>query len=172
MLVTVIDNQKKPKNNWFANILMLIIGIFLTINSASLMTTLFIVLGIITICFGIFELVLYIKNKENESSTTLVSATTSSIIGILIIIFAPFFSSIINIFTGLFLLINALMKFNQGILVFPVDKPLFIYNVIWAVIFAILGFYTVFNQNVILIFIGVVLIISSLISILDSIRQK
>ncbi len=162
MKVTIIK-EKEKETNIISNILMLILGIILTLNANKLITTIFLIIGIIITCLGIISLTKYFKDKDNN--ILLISSISLTAIGLLTTLLASILTNAIQIISGIWLLIIGLNK-----LFIYIQTKINIQNLIISIILIILGIYTIFFKNAILIIIGIILIITSIYNILIELK--
>ena len=169
MKVTVVK-QKDDKNlNIFSSIIMLILGIILTFNANQLVTTIFIILGVIVVGFGIIRLLTYFKEKSQlkiENNEALVSGILGIAIGLLTILLASILSNAIQIISGIWLLLVGLNK-----LIIYLQLKTNIVDLLISIVLILLGIYTVLFENAILILIGIVLIITAIYDIINSLKK-
>ena len=111
MKVTVVKKQEDKNLNLISSIIMLVLGIILTLNANQLITTIFIILGVIVTAFGIIRLGTYFKDKKQfnlDNNETLVSGILGIAIGLLTILLASILSNAIQIISGIWLLLVGL----------------------------------------------------------------
>ena len=105
-----------------------------------------------------------------DDNNALMAGISSITIGLLIIILAGVLEIGLRYILGLILIIHAINKLNLALLAQNSNKNRFISNLITSIIFLIIGLYTIFFANAALIFIGIVLIISSLLDLLSLLK--
>ena len=111
MKVTVINNKKDQEIFPIGSLLLLVLGIFLTFNAEGVLSSIFIVLGILITLYGIFKFIRYyqIKNQFHMDDTrVMMSGVSSIIIGILTILLASFLTNAIQIINGILLIFSGL----------------------------------------------------------------
>lgn len=170
MKVTVINNNKNDSAFPISSILLLILGIFLTFNSEGVLSSIFIFLGILASLYGIFKFISYyqIKNQFHmEDSRVMMSGISSIVIGILTILLASFLTNAIQIITGIWLIFSGLTKLGNASF-YKVNHPkLYISELIIAILFMILGVYSIFAKNAVLMVLGIILIIYAIIDLVN-----
>ncbi len=170
MKVTVVKKQEDKNLNLISSIIMLVLGIILTLNANQLITTIFIILGVIVTAFGIIRLGTYFKDKKQfnlDNNETLVSGILGIAIGLLTILLASILSNAIQIISGIWLLLVGLNK-----LIIYLQFKTNLVDLVLAIVLILLGIYTILFANAILIIIGIVLIITSIYDIINSLKNK
>ena len=170
MKVTIINNKKAQEIFPIGSLLLLVLGIFLTFNAEGVLSSIFIVLGILITLYGIFKFIRYyqIKNQFHMDDTrVMMSGVSSIIIGILTILLASFLTNAIQIITGIWLIFSGLSKLGNASFYKNNHPKLYITEIIVAVIFILLGIYSIFAENVVLVVLGVILILYSLIDLVN-----
>lgn len=174
MKVTVL--QEEPKKNALMNsIFLLLLGIILTFNSKDLIVFIFNILGLFIILCGGYKLYRYLslKTKKGLSHQELFnSAITSIIVGLLVILLANFLTNAIQVVTGIWLIFISLEKMQNAIVYKGFNKTQYITQIISGIIIFILGLYTIFTDNVLFIFLGIVLIIYAVSELITLLFQK
>ncbi len=170
MKVTIVNNKNSESSFPIGSLLLFILGIFLTFNSEGVLSSIFIFLGILASLYGIFKFIRYyqIKNQFHmEDSRVMMSGISSIVIGILTILLASFLTNAIQIITGIWLIFSGLTKLGNASF-YKVNHPkLYISELIIAILFILLGIYSIFAKNVVLVVLGVVLIIYSIIDLVN-----
>ena len=162
MKVTIVNKKKKKNITIFPTIVMLFLGIILTFNSKGLLTGIFTFLGVLVLIYGIFKLIRFYQLKNQfkvEEQTFLVSGITSICTGLLVILLSNFITNAISIITGVWLIALGCSKINDALCYKTSYKNRYIISIISAFILFLLGLYTILADNVILVFIGIILII-------------
>lgn len=170
MKVTIINNKNNNSSFPIGSLLLFILGIFLTFNSEGFLSSIFIFLGILITLYGIFKFIRYyqIKNQFHMDDTRIMMSGISSIvIGILTILLASFLTNAIQIITGIWLIFSGLTKLGNVSLYKANHPKLYISELIIAVLFILLGIYSIFAENVVLIVLGIILIIYAIIDFVN-----
>jgi len=168
----IIPNQTK-NTKVIASLITLVLGIILVTNSNQIVTITFQIIGGFIILFGIHHFLKYFKIKKQfkmDDNNALMAGISSITIGLLIIILAGVLEIGLRYILGLILIVHAFNKLNLPLLAQNSNKNRFISNLITSIIFLIIGLYTIFFANAALIFIGIVLIISSLLDLLSLLK--
>ena len=174
MKVTVIKDEPQ-KNNIISSIFLLILGIILTFNSKSLIVFIFNICGLLIFLYGIYKMYHYyaLKKKSNIiHSELLKSAITSMIVGILVIILSNFLTNAIQVVTGIWLIFIGLEKLQNATIYKCFSEKKYLCEIISSIIIILLAFYTIFTDNVLFIFLGIVLIIYAVSELISLLLQK
>ena len=135
-------------------------------NAKEVVTTIFMVVGVLVALYGVFKLFSYFKIKQQfnfDNNYDLVNGILSTTMGLLTILLASILSNAIQIITGIWLLILGVtkLKYNK-------DKV----DMILGVIYIALGIYTILFENAVLIFLGVVLIVTAIYDLFINIKAN
>lgn len=173
MKVTIINQKKKYKQrSLIYSIILLVLGIFLTFNSSGVLNTIFNIMGILVILFGIYRFFTYYRLKSQlkiDDPSILMSAIMSILFGVLIILLSNILTTTIQIVTGIWLLFVGISRLSEADITNIKDKRNLI-AVIGAAIIILLGLYTIFSENVLFVALGIILIIYSILDIINYIR--
>ena len=173
MKVTIVNQKKKNKQrSLIYSIILLVLGIFLTFNSSGVLNTIFNIMGILVILFGIYLFFVYYRLKSQlkvDDSSILMSAIMSILFGVLIILLSNILTTTIQIVTGIWLLFVGISRLSEADITNIKDKRNLI-AVIGAAIIILLGLYTIFSENVLFVALGIILIIYSILDIINYIR--
>ena len=171
--VTIVNQKKKNKQrSLIYSIILLVLGIFLTFNSSGVLNTIFNIMGILVILFGIYRFFVYYRLKSQlkvDDSSILMSAIMSILYGVLIILLSNILTTTIQIVTGIWLLFVGISRLSEADITNIKDKRNLI-AVIGAAIIILLGLYTIFSENVLFVALGIILIIYSILDIINYIR--
>lgn len=171
--VTIVNQKKKNKQrSLIYSIILLVLGIFLTFNSSGVLNTIFNIMGILVILFGIYRFFVYYRLKSQlkvDDSSILMSAIMSILFGVLIILLSNVLTTTIQIITGIWLLFIGISRLSEADITNIKDKRNLI-AVIGAAIIILLGLYTIFSENVLFVALGIFLIIYSILDIINYIR--
>ena len=173
MKVTIVNQKKKNKQrSLIYSIILLVLGIFLTFNSSGVLNTIFNIMGILVILFGIYRFFTYYRLKSQlkiDDPSILMSAIMSILFGVLIILLSNILTTTIQIVTGIWLLFVGISRLSEADITNIKDKRNLI-AVIGAAIIILLGLYTIFSENVLFVALGIILIIYSIMDIINYIR--
>lgn len=173
--VTVVNHSKKyRKRSLVYSIILLVLGIFLTFNSSGVLNTIFNILGILVVLFGIYRFFTYYRLKSQlkiDDSGILMSAVMSVVFGVLIILLSNILTSTIQIITGIWLLFVGINRLGETDLTNLKERNNLIL-MIGSVIIILLGLYTIFSENVVFVVLGIILIIYSVLDIINYFRYR
>lgn len=165
--MTLKKIEYRYSNNIIMDICLLILGLLLVSNSNNLLTTIFNIIGLLLIFYGIYLLIKYSKMKQmNIEDLTIRNQMIFYITsGILTIILSNFLVNMINILTGLFLLFIGISRLVNN--KFP-DKV----NSIGTIIIILMGIYSILVENAALVLIGLLLICYVILDIVNYFNNK
>jgi len=170
-LKTEIIKPKKEKkdNNLVTPIIYLILGIILAFRSNEAIQLLFYVIGILVIVYGVKSLIDYYKNKNMAQfkNVNLTIAIVSIILGVLLIILSETLEISIRYILGFFLIYMGISRLLTSIS-FNNYKN---WSTISNILLILLGLYSIFISNAILVFVGWILIINAVILFIDYWRK-
>lgn len=176
MKVTVVDkNYKGQDSSLVYSIILLVLGIFLTLNANGVLNIVFDILGSLVMIYGVYKLLMALKLKKDFKTTnnSLISSSIMSMIfGLLIIILSQVLINAINVVTGIWLIFMGISKLNVALSIGSIKKKDFIVSLISSILIIGLGLYTIMSQNVVLTIIGILLIIYSVIDIINYIVRN
>lgn len=173
--VEIIKPNEDPKKSKFKSksiltpIIYLILGILLAFKSNEAVKIVFYILGILVIIYGIKSLVTYFKFKEQTplKNINLTIAITSLIIGALLILLSNALEISIRYIIGFFLIYMGVSRFLTQFSLGTIKS----FSSISNLVLIILGIYSIFFSNVVLVIIGWVLIVDAIFLIWDYIRK-
>ncbi len=176
MKVTVVDkNYKGQDSSLVYSIILLILGIFLTLNANGVLNIVFDILGSLVMIYGVYKLVMALKLKKDFkaiNNSLMSSSIMSLIFGLLIIILSQVLINAINVVTGIWLIFTGISKLNVALSIGSIKEKDFIVSLISSILIIGLGLYTIMSQNVVLTIIGILLIIYSVIDIINYIVRN
>lgn len=176
MKVTVVDkNYKGQDSSLVYSIILLILGIFLTLNANGVLNIVFDILGSLVMIYGVYKLVMALKLKKDfkTANNSLMSSSIMSLIfGLLIIVLSQVLTNAINVVTGIWLIFMGISKLNVVLSIRTIKEKDFIVSLISSILLIGLGLYTIMSQNVVLTIIGILLIIYSVIDIINYIVRN
>lgn len=160
---TEVIKPKKEKNdskNLLTPIIYLILGIILAFKSNEAIKLLFYIIGILVILYGIKSFIVYYQNKDyvQYKNINLSVAFVSIIIGILLIALSGVLEISIRYILGFFLIFMGISRFLTQ-LSFGDYKN---FGTLSNLVLIILGIYSIFFSNAVLVIIGWILIINAL----------
>ncbi|MCM1053237.1 MAG: DUF308 domain-containing protein [Ruminococcus sp.] len=167
----------KPKKNTGNNksvvtaVMYLILGIILAFFSNQAVQLLFYIIGILVIVYGVKAFIEYYQNKDlvQVKGLNLGVAITSIIIGILLIVLSNAIEVSIRYILGFFLVYmgvsRLLTQFGFGEF-----KKTALVTTISNIALIILGIYSIFFSNAVLVIIGWLLIVNAILLFIDAFR--
>ena len=157
--------EKKESKNLLNPIIYLVLGLLLMFRSNQVVELLFYVLGIIVIIYGIKSFVLYYQNKEivQYKNINLTIAVVSIIIGVLLIVLSGVLETSIRYVLGFFFIFMGVSRLLTSIS-FNNYKN---FSTVSNIILIVLGIYSIFFSNAVLVIIGVILVIYAIILFID-----
>ena len=165
MRVTIVKPNNKESNFPVGSLLLFILGLLLAFNSEGVISGLFIFLGVLILIYGIYKFFRYyqIRNQLHvEDSGLMMSGIMSITIGLLTIILASFLTNAISIITGIWLIFSGISKLGTLNIYKDTHSKYFIVQFIVAILFVLLGLYSIFADNAILMILGIILLVYSL----------
>lgn len=175
MRVTVVNSNKPKDSSIFYSIVLFILGIVLIFNSEGLISLIFEILGAVVLIFGFYQFGRYFQLKKQfqvDDGNRLMQSILPISIGLLIILLSSFLSATIQVVTGIWLFFLGISKISTAYFFKSSDKKQFIIYFTSAIILIIIGLYTIFSDNVVFIFLGIVLLCYSTIDILNFFLKK
>jgi len=171
LFISKIKNMERIMFYTFliGNCLYYIIGIILAFKSNEAIQLLFYVIGILVIVYGVKSLIDYYKNKNMAQfkNVNLTIAIVSIILGVLLIILSETLEISIRYILGFFLIYMGISRLLTSIS-FNNYKN---WSTISNILLILLGLYSIFISNAILVFVGWILIINAVILFIDYWRK-
>ncbi len=170
MKTEIIKPKKEKKdNNLVTPIIYLILGIILAFRSNEAIQLLFYVIGILVIVYGFKSLIDYYKNKNMAQfkNVNLTIAIVSIILGVLLIILSETLEISIRYILGFFLIYMGISRLLTSIS-FNNYKN---WSTVSNILLILLGLYSIFISNAILVFVGWILIVNAVILFIDYWRK-
>lgn len=144
---TVKKKHDNNSGNVVASILYIVLGIYLLRYPDMAIRTVCLGFGVITLCLGIFRLVVYFSKKIHGFWGTfdLPVGIILTAIGIVLLMSPSFVVSIIPMFIGLIILYNSVVKIREAIALKAIEHEKWWSMLIVGVIMLLLGCYVVLN---------------------------
>jgi len=155
------QNTSNESQNIIVSVIILVLGIILITNSNSIITTLLIIIGAVIALYGIYTAFQYLNYKKNlgmENPALLTTAMVCITLGILTIFLSNILEVGFRVIIGIGLVSYSFKNFN----LYTISTISRSYFLIKAIIFLILGIYTIFFQNIAFVFVGIILVINSI----------
>lgn len=175
MKAKLIKPNSQNSKNIIQSIILLILGIILITNSNQIVTVTFQIIGALIIAFGIYKIFRYISLKNQfkiEDTEALTTGIITIAIGLMLILLASIIDIGLRYLLGIYLILNGFNKLIMTRNIKDISIKLGKSNIIMAVIYILLGLYTIFVANVAFVIIGILLIISSSFDIITYLQIK
>ena len=165
--------MKDKVSDIIISIIIFIIGICLLLWSESIINIVAVMIGALFLISGIFNAINYFKSIENRS-INITAATIKIVLGAILVIKPSLLSEIISFIIGLLILITSISHLintlnNKSSSNYNVTLGLSITGIVIGIL-CIVGKFLL--PNIILQFIGLMLIIFSIVNIIDTILLK
>lgn len=167
-------NIRIEKSSIIISILFFLLGLILYIDFNKVINFVSYVLGTIIIGLGVYKLWSYYRKKLNNDLTDYNEfgfGVVDLILGILIIVLADAFTTILRFFVGGWVLLAGINRFVQAMSYNELKKNKFVSLLVMSIIVIGLGVYIILNKNSLDI-IGLLIMIYSVIEIIESIMFR
>ncbi len=167
-------NVRFEKSSIIISILFFLLGLMLFIDFNKVINFVSYVLGTIIIALGVYKLWSYYRKKLNNEITDYNEfgfGVVDLILGVLIIVLAEAFTTILRFFVGGYILLAGINRFVQTMSNNELKRNKFISLLLMSIIVIGLGVYTILNKNSLDI-IGLLIMIYSIIEIIESIMFR
>lgn len=151
--------EGKENKNVLTPIIYLILGFILAFKSDEAVKLIFYILGIIIIVYGIKSLITYYQNKDNIQlrNINLSIGIVSILIGILLIVLAGALNLGIRYILGFFMIFIGISRLLTDYSLSNYKN----FNTLSNLVLIILGIFSIFVSNAVLVIIGWILIVNS-----------
>lgn len=160
--IEIIKPKKEGKENKniLTPIIYLILGVILAFRSNEAVKLVFYILGIVIIVYGIKSLITYYQNKDNIQlkNINLSIGVLSLLIGILLIVLAGAINLGIRYILGFFMIFIGISRLLTDYSLNNYKN----FNTLSNLILIILGVFSIFVSNAVLVIIGWILIVNSI----------
>lgn len=152
--------EGKENKNILTPIIYLILGVILAFRSNEAVKLVFYILGIVIIVYGIKSLITYYQNKDNIQlkNINLSIGVLSLLIGILLIVLAGAINLGIRYILGFFMIFIGISRLLTDYSLNNYKN----FNTLSNLILIILGVFSIFVSNAVLVIIGWILIVNSI----------
>lgn len=162
------------KTGWISileSVIFAILGLILIWKPIETVRTISFVLGTIFIIIGIFKSVNYFlaKGKYDFYNYDLIFGLMAIVIGIITIIYVDTIGTIFRIIIGIWIIYSSLIRINLSFKLHTMKINAWIYSLLLAVIMFICGMYVTMNSGSVVITIGIIMVLSSVIDIIENI---
>lgn len=152
--------EEKDTKNVLTPIIYLILGFILVFKSDEAVKFVFYILGLIVIVYGIKSLITYYQNKDNIQfkNINLSIGIISILIGVLLIVLAGALNLGIRYILGFFMIFIGISRLLTDYSM----KTFKNFNTLSNLVLIILGIFSIFVSNAVLVIIGWILIVNAL----------
>lgn len=162
------------KSGWISileSVIFVILGIILIANPEGTVTFVSWILGLIFICTGIYKTINYLsaKGKYDLYNYDLVYGILAVIIGIVTIAHSGTIGSVFRVIIGIWIIYSSIIRASLSIKLKNLSLNIWKFSLMLSVIMFILGMYVTMNSGAVVVTIGVMIIISSIIDIIEDI---
>ena len=170
------------KNNKINEVLMyiciLLLGVILIVWADKVTNTVSILLGILAIIYAASKIIYYFKNNERviADNLELIYAIIILVIGLVLIIKVNFLKELISFIIGIYILLSSIIKLSENINLGKSLNTKLTGPVILSILGILIGILCIAGKfilpNAIVIYIGIMLIVYSIISIISLIMTN
>lgn len=171
-----MDYIKKifEKSGWISileSIIFAILGMILIANPEGTVKFISYVLGIIFIAVGIYKTCNYLASKGQYDfyNYDLIYGIIAIIIGIVTIIYSSAIGSIFRVIIGIWIIYSSLIRIGLSMKLKTQEFKIWGYSLVLALIMLACGLYITLQPGAVVVTIGVMMIISSIIDIIEDV---
>lgn len=162
------------KTGWisiFESIIFAILGAIMIWKPEGTVKVISYILGAIFMIVGIFKIINYFsaKGKYNFYNYNLVYGLIACILGIVTIAFSNTIGSIFRVIIGMWIIYSSFLRMGLSVNLKSLKIDIWIYSLILAIMMFICGLYITMNSGAVIITIGIMMIITSVIDIIEDI---
>ncbi len=164
-----IKDKEPQKTALIFSLISLVVGIILLTSSTKAVIVVCYMIGGIVTLFGIYHLFRYYKLKQElkiEDNQKLIFGVTFLFIGLVIVILSSALEACLRFIIGFSLIVNGIKK---ALIAINNRDSLIL---ILGLLFIAMGLYTILAENIVFQIVGVLLIVSSIIDILNTFISK
>ena len=153
-----------------ADLIMLIMGICMLAWPDKILSTISVIIGVIFIVYAIYNIIKYVRIEEkgNGDLPLLVTGIAVAIAGTFLIIQSSFIEAFFSILIGIILTISSIMRLQDALIYKNEDKLPLILSIITLVCGILCLFGKMMPIQIMIVFIGVILVIYSLADIVQA----
>lgn len=154
------NKESKDNRNIINPIIYLILGFILAFKSNEAVEIIFYILGLIVIVYGIKSFITYYQNKDNIQlkNINLSIGVISILIGVLLIVLAGALNLGIRYILGFFMIFIGISRILTDYSLSSYKK----FNTLSNIVLIILGIFSIFVSNAVLVIIGWILIVNAI----------
>ena len=170
--------EKRKISEIVLSVCILIIGICLTIWAEKVTTLVSILLGCLAILYGIMVVINYFRNKERlfRDTIELVYGIIVLVIGFVLVFKVDFLKELVSLIIGIYIVITSVLKLSENIKISKELNTKISSLIILPIIEIFIGLLCILGKfllpDIIVKFIGIMLIIYSIITMIDVILLK
>lgn len=162
------------KTGWisiFESIIFAILGAIMIWKPEGTVKVISYILGAIFMIVGICKIINYFsaKGKYNFYNYNLVYGLIACILGIVTIAFSNTIGSIFRVIIGIWIIYSSFLRMGLSVNLKSLKIDIWIYSLILAIMMFICGLYITMNSGAVIITIGIMMIITSVIDIIEDI---
>ena len=174
------NNKKNPiekiggnlkKSAWGAiaeSLVVIVFGALLIAWPGIVLTVVAKVLGVILIAIGIYQIINYfVSGGLNDFfDNSLLAGVVSILIGIAAIVATDDIANVFRIVVGIWLIYEALVRFNTAIKLHSAGVSVWVYVLLIAIVMLAAGIFVTFNTTAVLLLIGWIMVLSGIFGII------
>lgn len=162
------------KNGWISileSVVFIILGTILIANPEGTVTFVSWILGLIFICAGAYKIINYLsaKGKYDLYNYDLVYGIIAIILGVVTISHSGTIGSVFRIIIGIWIIYSSIIRISLSMKLKNLKLNIWKFSLILAIIMFILGLYVTMNSGAVVMVIGLMMIISSIIDIIEDV---
>jgi len=162
------------KSGWISileSIIFAIIGMVLIKNPTGVVKVISYILGGLFIIAGLYKIIRYgiSKGKYDFYNNDFIYGVLAIVIGIVTMVYSSTIGAFFRIMIGVWIIYSALMRFGLAIKLKRMNLKIWIWSLGLALIMFILGLFITLNSGAVVVTIGVMMIISAVIDIVEDI---
>lgn len=163
--------KQANRESILASIFAILLGILMILFSNAVLDIISYLIGGILIIKGIIKIYYYFKyqGKYNIFNYDLSFGIFSIIFGILCIIFKEELQSVFRIFIGIFVIYEGIIRISLSTKVSLIDRGIGFLSFLLSLLIILCGVFITFNEGIVIVTIGYILIIFSIMNIIESI---
>ena len=129
------------------------------------------ILGIIFIGVGIYKIINYIstKGKYDFFNYDFIYGLMAIVIGIVTICYSSTIGSIFRIMIGIWIIYSSFIRISLSVKLKNQNINIWVYTLILAIVMFICGVYITLNSGAVIVTVGIMMIVSSIIDIVEAI---
>ena len=148
-----------------------ILGILLIVNPEGSTKAVSLIVGILFIIVGLYNLVDYslTRGKYNFYNYDIAYGIIAIILGIITIVYKSQIETIFRVLIGIWIVYTVIIRLSLSFKLRVVESATWICSLLISIVMIACGLYTIFVSNVIVVTIGIVILIYSILDIVEDI---